>query len=530
MNLFADMSVQPATLQSGLVAATASTDTSPPTASVTSPGNGDTVSAGTPLTVTGTATDSGGGHVAGVELSTDGGATWHPGSGHASWSYTFTPQTTGSLTIRARATDDSVNTGPPSADVTVTVAPHGCPCTIWDNSATPASVGNNDGLPIDYGVKFRSDVDGSITGFRFYKSPGDNGTHTGHLWDTNGNLLASATFTNETTSGWQQVDLPSPVEITAGTTYVGSIFSSAGFYPATPAYFATQGVDNPPLHALANGVDGSNAVYHEGSDAFPDQSFNASNYWADVVLSNGPDTTPPFVTARSPISDATNVPVTQAVTATFDEAMDPATISTSTFTLRDPSTRRSPRRCSTTRLRGRRRSRRAAPLVPSSTYTARVVGGASGVADVAGNPMSADSVWSFTTAAPPADDGPGGPILVIGSSANPFGRYYGEILRAEGLNEYRGTDITNVTPAVLSSYHVAILGEMSLTSGQATMLANWVTAGGKLVAMRPDGQLAGLLGLTKLAGLGVERLPARRHEPATRAGHHRPDDPVPRHC
>ena len=114
--------------------------------------------------------------------------------------------------------------------------------------------------------------------------------------------------------------------------------------------------------------------------------------------------------------------------------------------------------------------------------------------------MSADSVWSFTTAAPPADDGPGGPILVIGSSANPFGRYYGEILRAEGLNEYRGTDITNVTPAVLSSYHVVILGDMTLTAAQATMLTNWVTAGGKLIAMRPDSQLAGLLGLTKVAG------------------------------
>ena len=66
-------------------------------------------------------------------------------------------------------------------------------------------------MPIDYGVKFRTDVDGSISGFRFYKSPGDNGTHTGHLWDTNGNLLASMTFTNETASGWQQVDLTSPV-------------------------------------------------------------------------------------------------------------------------------------------------------------------------------------------------------------------------------------------------------------------------------------------------------------------------------
>ena len=100
---------------------------------------------------------------------------------------------------------------------------------------------------------------------------------------------------------------------------------------------------------------------------------------------------------------------------------------------------------------------------------------------------------------------------------------------AEGLNEYRGTDITAVTPAVLSSYHVVILGEMTLTAAQATMLTNWVTAGGKLVAMRPDSQLAGLLGLTKRRRIDVERVPAGRHEPAARAGHHGPDDPVPRH-
>ena len=118
---------------------------------------------------------------------------------------------------------------------------------------------------------------------------------------------------------------------------------------------------------------------------------------------------------------------------------------------------------------------------------------------------------------------------MIGSSANPFGRYYGEILRAEGLNEYRGTDIANVTPAVLSSYHVVILGEMTLTAAQATMLSDWVTAGGKLVAMRPDSQLAGLLGLDEGRGISVERVPPRRHQRAARAGHHGPDDPVPRH-
>ena len=125
-------------------------------------------------------------------------------------------------------------------------------------------------------------------------------------------------------------------------------------------------------------------------------------------------------------------------------------------------------------------------------------GGVSGVKDLAGNALASDFVWSFTTGAPtpPPDEGPGGPILVISSSSNPFGRYYAEILRAEGLNEFTATDISLVTPAMLAGYDVAILGEMPLTSSQVAMLTDWVSGGGNLIAMRPDKQLAGLLGLS----------------------------------
>jgi hypothetical protein len=499
VNLFADMTVQPATLQSGLVAGVASTDTVAPTAAITSPGDGDSVIAGSPTTVTGTASDAGGGRVAGIEVSTDNGVTWHPASGHESWSYTFTPQTTGSLTLLSRATDDSVNTGASSAPVTIQVAPHSCPCSIWDNSATPASVGNNDGQgTIDYGVKFRSDVDGTVTGFRFYKSAGDPGTHTGHLWDTAGSQLASATFTGESGSGWQHVALSAPVSITAGTTYIVSIFSSAGVYPDTGGYFASAGVDNPPLHALQTGVDGPNGVYHEGSaDAFPTNSFNASNYWADVIMSNGPDTTAPVITSRSPGSGASGVSLSHAVTATFNEPMDPATISSSTFELRDATNALVPASVTYDASSNTATLTPNAPLSPSASYSAIVK---TGVTDAAGNHLAADSAWTFGTAAPPADEGPGGPILVIASSANPFGRYYGEILRAEGLNEFLVKDISTVSATTLASYDVVVLGDMALTGAQVTMLTNWVTAGGKLVAMRPDAQLSGLLGVASTGG------------------------------
>src|SRR2546422_6450849 len=109
VNLLADMGVQPAILQSNLVPATASTDTTPPSSTITSPAPGTTVTAGSQVTVTGTAQDFGGGVVGGVEVSVDGGATWHPAVGRENWSYVFTAAASGTLTVQSRAVDDSGN-------------------------------------------------------------------------------------------------------------------------------------------------------------------------------------------------------------------------------------------------------------------------------------------------------------------------------------------------------------------------------------------------------------------------------------
>jgi Bacterial Ig domain len=107
VNLFADMLVQPATLQAGLTPAVASTDTAPPSSAPSTPTW--IVTAGTPVTVSGTAADNGGGRVGGVEVSVDGGVSWHPATGRDSWSYTWTPTVGGQVTIRSRAADDSGN-------------------------------------------------------------------------------------------------------------------------------------------------------------------------------------------------------------------------------------------------------------------------------------------------------------------------------------------------------------------------------------------------------------------------------------
>ena len=133
-------------------------------------------------------------------------------------------------------------------------------------------------------MKFRSDVNGTITGIRFYKASTNTGTHVANLWTSSGTLLTTITFTGETASGWQQVLFSSPVPITANTVYVASYRALTGHYSANLNYFATA-VDSPPLHALANGVSGGNGVYAYGSTSlFPAQTYSSANYWVDVMF------------------------------------------------------------------------------------------------------------------------------------------------------------------------------------------------------------------------------------------------------
>ena len=187
VNLFADMTVQPASLQSGLTAATASTDVTAPSSTIIAPANGSTITSGSQVIITGTATDSGGGVVGGVEVSVDGGTTWHPANGRASWSYTWTTSGSGSVTITSRAVDDSGNLGTSSTGVTVTVGSGGggsCTsnCTIWSGATVPGTVDGGPDSAVEVGVKFRADVSGTITGIRFYKASANTGTHVGNLW------------------------------------------------------------------------------------------------------------------------------------------------------------------------------------------------------------------------------------------------------------------------------------------------------------------------------------------------------------
>jgi hypothetical protein len=161
---------------------------------------------------------------------------------------------------------------------------------IWPSTALPGVADAGPDSAIELGVQFRSAVAGSITGIRFYKAVANTGTHLGNLWASNGTRLATVTFSGETASGWQKMLFTTPVAITPNTVYVASYHANNGHYSADDGYFSIQGVDNYPLHALGpdeNGVNGvlGNDVYTYGtSSTFPNQTYNAENFWVDVVF------------------------------------------------------------------------------------------------------------------------------------------------------------------------------------------------------------------------------------------------------
>ncbi len=331
VNLFADMGAQPASLISGLVPATQGTNTTPPTSTITSPTAGATLQDNSAVTVTGTATDPGGGVIAEVDVSTDGGATWHPATiGNdaqtVNWSYNWVDRSSPTTTIMSRAIDDSGNIEKPSAGVQVNV---NCPCSLWGSGVTPTTVDSGDSGSVELGMKFTSDAFGTISGVRFYKSAANTGTHVGSLYTANGTLLASATFANETPSGWQQVSFSQPVPINPNTTYVIAYFAPSGHYSDDQYYFDNppptggNALNSPPLHAVPTTATTTNGLYtYSTSSTFPTNvNSGGDNYWVDPVFS--PASAPgqvTGVTATGGVGAATvnwNAPATGGAPTTY---------------------------------------------------------------------------------------------------------------------------------------------------------------------------------------------------------------------
>jgi hypothetical protein len=176
----------------------------------------------------------------------------------------------------------------------------------------------------------------------------------------------------------------------------------------------------------------------------------ASNYvWKFTAAP--PDVTPPTIIFTTPASGVISVPTNATVNATFSEAMDPSTISSSTFTVAASGVP------SLTGTYAYDVPSRVATFTPSSLlqtftlYTATITTGAS---DLAGNALAAGATpnpWTFTTGNGLA------PGAVALGSASTFGIMATAAITAASASVINGdvslepgTSITGFPPAVIN--------------------------------------------------------------------------------
>ncbi len=275
-----------------------------------------------------------------------------------------------------------------------------CPCHLFKDTDLPAIASSSDGGAVELGVKFQTEANGNVAGIRFFKGSGNTGQHRGNLWRSDGTLLATALFTNETISGWQTVLFSSPVAISHGNTYIASYHAPFGHFAVTLDYFTTVGITSPPLRAPPASEVGANGVYRYGTTSgYPDQSYRASNYWVDVVFSeSSPGTLPPSVASTLPQGGATSVQPTVRISVTFKAALDPLSVTNSTFILRDSSGLQVSASVTHDGLITTTYLTPSSVLERGVTYTATLKGGSSGLKSVSGTPLLSDVSWSFTTA------------------------------------------------------------------------------------------------------------------------------------
>lgn len=404
-----------------------------------------------------------------------------------------------------------------------------CPCSLQNNQLPTDSTTYREEYAngLELGQKIVPNTNGYITALRFYKpliSP--DSSRAGHIWDAQGNLLATVNTAHESDYGWQEVPLAAPLSVSKDQLYVISFGFAVGDYQATFGKFTAPMVSpgftaypSNDSHNTAVGNGTANAVYATAAGSYPSNpSNNNPYYYIDAVFSKQiQDKSPLSVVSVEPANDSYAVKRSTPIRITFDQALNAASVTAANVQLRDDANQLVPRSIEYDQARHAIVIKPAGLLEADTNYTVTI---ASGAADVRGVALGSDYSWSFTTGASAApinsSQGAGGPILVVTAPGDPYGSYYAEILRTEGIPYFSVKDTSQLTSSVLAQYMTVLLAQANLSQSQVDVLDSWVSTGGNLVAMRPDKKLAGLLGLTDTGATNVNQY--LRVDPSTRAG------------
>ena len=135
----------------------------------------------------------------------------------------------------------------------------------------------------ELGMKFQTAVNGTITHLKYFRPANETGTHTGRLWSSSGSLLATANFTNETSSGWQTAALAIPLAVTANTTYIVSSNNNTA-YASLNTGGTSYNYVNGQVRSVQNDTIG---VFNTTPGSFPGAIYQNQHYFRDVVFVGG---------------------------------------------------------------------------------------------------------------------------------------------------------------------------------------------------------------------------------------------------
>lgn len=214
---------------------------------------------------------------------------------------------------------------------------------------------------------------------------------------------------------------------------------------------------------------------------------------SDNVTGPPRDTTAPTVTSTNPIAGGTGVAI---ITASFSEAMNGASLSISTFAVTGPGASSVSGTVSYDAATSIARFTPTTALTAGTVYTGAIT---TGVTDLAGNPMAANHVWSFTTSATAAN--PASPSL---GSAGSFVVLAGSTVTSTGatsltgdLGVSPGTAVTGFPPGTMSGATHA--GDATAAAAMADLTLAYNDAAGRTLA--PVTLAGNLGGLTLPPGL-----------------------------
>jgi hypothetical protein len=139
----------------------------------------------------------------------------------------------------------------------------------------------------EWGAWFYCTASANILALMYWKQTGQTGTQIGNLWDANGNLLATVTFTNQTASGWQTQYLSTPIALTPNAYYCASYSGDVSYannwfsqdYSSGPLTFPSD------AHADAAGQSGNGAYNNNAKGQFPNKSSQQLWPYIDVLVS-----------------------------------------------------------------------------------------------------------------------------------------------------------------------------------------------------------------------------------------------------